>query len=53
MDSEDKILRALRGHGLSRLDAIARLQRLGYEFMDAEAVVDEWIDSFEDEDDVA
>jgi hypothetical protein len=47
MDSEEAIYRAFQFEGLSLLDAIERLQKIGYEPKDAESVVDEWADALE------
>ncbi len=47
MDSVDAIYREFVRQQLSLIDAIARLEGLGYESKDAEGVVCEWADALE------
>lgn len=47
MDSESAILKEFLEGGLAFLDAVERLQSLGYDPKEAEQMVDEWADGAE------
>ena len=47
MDSEQTIYDDFAQHGLTLIDAIARLERIGYEPKEAEQLVNEWADDLE------
>jgi len=47
MDSEEAVYRDFRFGGLSLIDAVSRLEALGYQPKDAEEVVSEWADEAE------
>lgn len=47
METEQAIYEDFEKHGLTWCDAIGRLERIGYELKDAEALVSEWADELD------